>query len=225
VAEWFTALLDHAAHTPDAAVTAWWSETRCARHFGDLTRPDAYGRWRSTGREIEFFLEYDLGTEPLAKVAGKLPGYAHLAQSTAITTPLLIWLPTARREAGARRELVRVWRGLDQPKAVPIATAAADLLDHASPLPSPVDPVWLPLDPTLATAPLPARRGLASLAEHWPYDTAPATTATSGPVTSGARAGVLPAPDPTPPRAAQARPGGDTAWRRNSPSPSWRSSS
>ena len=226
VGEWFTALLDHAAHTPDTEVTAWWSETRCARHFGDMTRPDAYGRWRSGRREIEFFLEYDFGTEPLAKVAGKLHGYADLARSTGITTPLLIWLPTARREAGARRELARVWQGVEQPGSVPVATAAADLLDPTSPLPSPADPVWLPVDPRLTTSPQPVgRRGLADLAEHWPYEAAPAVIATDGPVTSTTRLGVLPALDPTPPTAAHARPGGDGAWRRNSPSPSWRSSS
>ena len=100
---------------PAVRLTVWWSEARCARHFGDLTRPDAYGRLTTTphtatapaprgggGREFEFFLEYDTGTEPLTRLARKLPGYAALADATGITTPLLIWLPTARREAAAR---------------------------------------------------------------------------------------------------------------------------
>ena len=63
----------------DATLAAWSSEARCARHFGDLVKPDAYGRWATSGGEIEFFLEYDFGTEVLAKLAGKLVGYANLA--------------------------------------------------------------------------------------------------------------------------------------------------
>jgi Replication-relaxation len=45
----FTALVATARNSRDGverAVTAWWSEARCARHFGDLVRPDGYGRWR-----------------------------------------------------------------------------------------------------------------------------------------------------------------------------------
>lgn len=159
VNEWFTALVATARHdtrtgrpgrdtTRETAVNAWWSEARCARHFGDLTKPDAYGRFHRDGQHIEFFLEFDQGTEALAKLAGKLTGYAALAAATGITTPLLVWLPTTRREAGARTALYRAWRGLDQPAAVPVATAAAALLDPASPFPSPADPVWLPLHHT-----------------------------------------------------------------------------
>jgi hypothetical protein len=166
--DWFAALLAHARHHPDrtpptttlatttprattlldTTLLAWWSEHRCARHFGDLVRPDGYGRWRAQGREVEFFLEFDFGTEALAVVAGKLAGYARLAASTGITTPLLVWLPTSRREAAARRLLARAWRGLDEPATVPVATAAADLLDPDDPIGSPADPVWLPLGPT-----------------------------------------------------------------------------
>src|SRR5947207_2412454 len=46
-------------------LTAWWSELRCGRLFGDMVRPDAYGRWREDGHQIEFFLEFDFGTEDL----------------------------------------------------------------------------------------------------------------------------------------------------------------
>lgn len=101
VAGWFTALIAHARHNPEHTVTAWWSETRCARHFGDLVRPDAYGHCAGHGHQIEFFLEFDFGTEALARVAGKLTGYARLAAATAITTPILVWLPTTRRRGAA----------------------------------------------------------------------------------------------------------------------------
>jgi Replication-relaxation len=32
-------------------------------------RPDAYGRWREGSGEVEFFLEFDFGTEGLGKLA------------------------------------------------------------------------------------------------------------------------------------------------------------
>ncbi|CRK57610.1 FIG00663095: hypothetical protein [Alloactinosynnema sp. L-07] len=167
VAEWFTALVDRAHHDPPdeaSRVVAWWSEYRCAKHFGDLTRPDAYGRWTTAGQEVEFFLEYDFGTEVLGKLAGKLAGYAALAAATGITTPVLVWLPTARREATARRVLHRAWRELDDPSLVPVATAAADLLNPDTAHPSPADQVWLPLHPAAGIG---ARCELHRLLDAW----------------------------------------------------------
>ena len=35
----------------------------CSRHVGNPVKPDAYGRWSAHGQQIEFFLEYDFGTE------------------------------------------------------------------------------------------------------------------------------------------------------------------
>ncbi|MCE7009919.1 replication-relaxation family protein [Kibdelosporangium philippinense] len=183
VNEWFTALIERARHDQHATVPAWWSETRCAKHFGDLIKPDAYGRWRYGDHESEFFLEYDFGTETLSKLAGKLTGYAALAESTGITTPVLIWLPTSRREANARRLLYRLWHELDKPSTVPVATAAAELLDPQSSHPSPADAVWLPLDSTGHTG----RQQLHHLLRAWPYvppvlpDFAPARTAAQSP--------------------------------------------
>jgi hypothetical protein len=166
VNEWFTALVAAArTSSGEQALTAWWSETRCARHFGDLVKSDGYGRWTSHGTEIEFFLEYDFGTEPLTKLAGKLTGYAALAASSGITTPVLVWLPTARREAAARRLLHRAWQALDNPRSVPLATATADLL-NAGTTPSPADEVWLPLDTISGTV---NRQALHRLTSAWPH--------------------------------------------------------
>ena len=41
----FTALAARARTTPGAGLSCWWSERRCAALWGDLARPDAYGRW------------------------------------------------------------------------------------------------------------------------------------------------------------------------------------
>ena len=198
VNEWFTALVHRARHDPDMTLGAWWSETRCARHFGDLIKPDAYGRFSAHGQAIEFFLEYDLGTEHLAKLANKLHGYHALAAATGITTPLLVWLPTSRRESTARHQLTHTWAQLDEPRWVPVATATADLLHRSTAHPSPADPVWLPLDSTGGPQ---ARRTLHDLPTAWPHLPPPTTEPeqTSAPDTT--RHTLLPPPDPTPPTA------------------------
>ncbi|PWW53135.1 replication-relaxation family protein [Actinokineospora spheciospongiae] len=201
VNEWFTALVDRARHPrpgEQATLVAWWSETRCARHFGDLVKPDGYGRWqhrdRHGDRQVEWFLEYDFGTEVLGKLAGKLTGYAALAQATGITTPLLVWLPTARREATARRLLARAWRELEDPRAVPVATAAADLLNPDATHPSPADEVWLPLNTPAGGG----RQTLTGLLDAWPHLPPPVTT--TDPTALGVEAHpVSPPPPPMPP--------------------------
>lgn len=55
-----------------------------------MVRPDAYGRWREDGHQVEFFLEFDIGTENLGKLGRKLHGYEKLATATGITTPVLV---------------------------------------------------------------------------------------------------------------------------------------
>lgn len=202
VNDWFTALVTHARHHNSSELCAWWSETRCARHFGDLVKPDAYGRWHHDSRQIEFFLEYDFGTEALTKLTGKLAGYAALAQATGITTPLLIWLPTARREATARRLLHRAWQTLDNPNTVPVATASAALLNPHAPHPSPADQVWLPLDDTSHGT----RCELHHLLDAWPHVPPPHTTNTDlDPIReppAGRTAPLAPPPNPMPPTTA-----------------------
>jgi hypothetical protein len=205
VNDFLTALITAARGHPGhgMALRTWWSETRCTRHFGDLTKPDAYARWTAHGHEIEFFLEYDFGTEPLDKLAHKLHGYAALAAATAITTPLLIWLPTARREATARHLLTPTWRHLKDPWAVPVATAAADLLNPHTPSPSPADAIWLPLDRPGGTT---ARRALHHLPAAWPHLPLPTTPPEE--LTSAPGPTQLPAPDPMPPATPQRTPPG-----------------
>src|SRR5205823_2046093 len=134
------------------------------------------------------------------KLAGKLAGYAALAEATGITTPLLVWLPTSRREATARRLLARAWRELDDPRSVPVATAAAELLNPEAAHPNPADEVWLPLDTTTGSAGS-ARRELHRLLDAWPHVAPPSTEAGSesalGPDSTLAL--MAPAPAPMPP--------------------------
>ncbi|CAM4528714.1 replication-relaxation family protein [Nocardia ninae] len=165
VNEWFTTLAT--SGRADGQVAQWWSQTRCQRLWGDLARPDAFGRYDHCGVTLDFFLEYDLATTALTRVAAKLHGFAELARTTGVVNPVLLWVPTTQREANARTALRRSWERLPDPDAVPVATAAAELLT-SGPGASPADQVWLPLDPVSA-----ARVSLGDLAAVWPRRTTP----------------------------------------------------
>ncbi|CUU60718.1 Replication-relaxation [Parafrankia irregularis] len=165
----FTHLIAH-ARRPDPAgtLTAWWSETRTRAAFGDIVRPDAYGRWTSRGTDLEWFLELDWATEPYGRLAAKIDKYGRLATATGITTPVLFWFPTAGRETRARRALADAVAGLDQPHTVPVATTAATLAlpdDQLDPAPA----RWLPLTSSGA-----GRLTLDQLPRAWPRLPAPA---------------------------------------------------
>ncbi|MFA1550774.1 replication-relaxation family protein [Actinomadura chokoriensis] len=156
VNDFFVDLHAHARHCGNGtALVQWWSEQRCAALWGDLARPDAFGRWTeprtdAIPRTLDFFLEHDTGTETLARVAGKLGGYADLAEATGTTTPVLFWLPSPKREANLRRLL-----GTPE---VPVATAVHT---PAASTDGPAGPVWQPA----STA---GRRfRLADLADFW----------------------------------------------------------
>ncbi|WP_406601774.1 replication-relaxation family protein [Lentzea sokolovensis] len=175
-------------------LTAWWSELRCGRLFGDMVRPDAYGRWHEDGQQVEFFLEFDFGTEDLGRLASKLYGYEKLATATGITTPVLVWLPSNRRETSARRALADALLQLDRPALVPVATSAADLTGVAD-ASSPAVRRWLPVVDKSARAH--GRLRLAELVRVWPQLE---TLATQSSPTPQEQATELTAPNPLPPR-------------------------
>lgn len=147
----FTDLAWHDRKHENAQLLKWWPEHRCTAMWGEVARPDGYGRWSENGRALDFFLEYDTGTEPLDKVATKLHGYARLSLSTTIVTPVLFYVHSDRREANLRTRL--------QPDLAPVATAS-----RSGPVgEGPAGPIWRPLE---STGP---RLRLAQLAEHWPH--------------------------------------------------------
>jgi Replication-relaxation len=118
----------------------WWSERRCVDRWGHMVRPDGYGRWREHDREVDFFLEYDRGTEPLDRLAAKLAGYQQLADATQIATPVLFWLPTTGREATVRQAVTNQTRWAAVPFLIATANGALDR--------GPAEPAWLPLGHT-----------------------------------------------------------------------------
>lgn len=188
VNDWFTAL----ATTPDPTtrLLAWWSQYRCHALWGDLARPDGYGRFTSAATTLDFFLEFDLGTMTLSTVASKLLGYAELARISAVITPVLLWTPTLAREAAARIELRQTWSALADPALVPVATAAAELASHTADA-SPAERVWLALDTTGGQ-----RVTLTQLTAAWPRRT---PVPASVPVPPSSRHAILAPPPPRPP--------------------------
>jgi hypothetical protein len=154
----FAALVGYARRHPrlQAHLAVWWSERRCRDRWGHVVRPDGYGRWHQQDARVDFFLEFDTGSEPTERVAGKLNGYEDLARATDIVTPLLLWLPTSGREATIRQALGRPH--LD----VRVATATAALGRN------PAGQAWLPLGHTWP------RRRLVDLADPGNWSIRPA---------------------------------------------------
>ncbi|MHB2022912.1 MAG: replication-relaxation family protein [Mycobacteriales bacterium] len=108
------------ARSHDGAVLAeWWPERRCVAEWGQVVRPDGFGMLRYGDHVVEFFIEYDAGTETLARLAAKLDGYADLVRATGWSPWLAFWFPSPRREAEARKIL-------NNP-TVPVVTAADGL--------------------------------------------------------------------------------------------------
>ncbi len=139
----FTALI-HASRSLPAGVglTVWWSERRATAAWAGAVRPDGYGIWHgSAGKRMDFFCEYDTGTEGLSQVLRKLPAYLRLAATSGITSPLLIWLPAARRETHLRRRLTAT----PGHAAVPVVTASPLTTPAGSRCGGPAGAVWLPL--------------------------------------------------------------------------------
>ena len=131
----FTALAHHARTHPESVLVTWWSERRCRSMWGKYARPDGYGRWRHDGRETDFFLEYDTGSEVIQRLLSKIGDYNALAEMTGIPdTPVLFALPNTSREdhLHARLDL-----------GIPlVATTTPEALQTAN---GPAGPAWRPI--------------------------------------------------------------------------------
>ncbi|ACU77400.1 conserved hypothetical protein [Catenulispora acidiphila DSM 44928] len=158
VNEVFCQLLGYARQTPGAMLETWRSERATARALGTRLRPDGFGRWRQNDAKCEFFLEYDTGTEPHARLLAKLTGYADLAESAGVSCPVLFWLPNAHRENHFHRRLV------DHPPRVPVATAYGDPSRTDPSRTGPAGPTWRPAWSPSSQLPLAALG--ASAAQH-----------------------------------------------------------
>jgi hypothetical protein len=127
----FASLIAHARAAGDAELVEWLTEAEVARWTEGIVRPDAFGHWREGDAAVEFFLEYDRGTETLGRLAAKLAGYEAFETERGESCPVLFAFTSERRERAARKALSAA--------TVPIATAA--LAEGRGP----AGPVWLPL--------------------------------------------------------------------------------
>ena len=181
VNEWFTALVDRARHPHPGEQAELDGVVVGDPLRPPLRRPDQTRRLRplaprpstgtATGRSSGSSSTTS-APRPWPSSPGNWPATPPSPQATGITTPLLVWLPTSRREATARRLLARAWRELDDPRSVPVATAAAELLNPEAAHPSPADEVWLPLH---RAPPAQPRRALPGLLDAWPHVPPPVT--------------------------------------------------
>ncbi len=129
--EFFVRLAFTARIDPAVQLRRWWSERTATAKFLRI-RPDGHGLWAAGARTVGWYLECDMGTEPLARVLAKLDAYQQLAASGGPRYPVLFWLPNAARESHLQQALRR-----ELPK-IPFATATQDT--------NPAEAVWLPAD-------------------------------------------------------------------------------
>jgi hypothetical protein len=113
----------------------WWSETKCARQWGSIVRPDGYGVIESNIAKLRFFLEMDRGTERPWRVAEKLPRYDEVAYLESAPKLVLFCFSDLGREVAARK----AFDGC----ALRIATATFE--EHVE---EPLGAKWLVLDST-----------------------------------------------------------------------------
>ncbi|HCT77017.1 MAG TPA: hypothetical protein DGT23_10590 [Micromonosporaceae bacterium] len=103
----FVDLHAHARQHPSAALKTWRSEEECRKITGTLAYPDGFGVWAEDGKQLSFWLEMDLGSEPNHRLLAKLPGYAALRRETGRTdVAVLIRLHTKGREDSLHRQLI-----------------------------------------------------------------------------------------------------------------------
>jgi hypothetical protein len=127
----FVRLVAAARHRSDAELTTWWGERYCKERFAGIVYPDGVGVWRDGDAMVVFCLEYDRGTEQLARLARKAADYARLEEASGWAFWVLVVVTGPRREAGVRGALSG--HGL----AVATTTAALAL--------RPTDAIWAPL--------------------------------------------------------------------------------
>lgn len=127
----FVDLAAAARHQPGAGLGTWWGEAYCHAQLGGLVNPDGIGLWKEQNRSVAFAVEYDRGTETLARLAGKLADYARLEEASGWAFWLLVTVPGPRRETGARARLGA--------HGLPVATTSRGLPG------GPAGPVWAPV--------------------------------------------------------------------------------
>lgn len=128
----FVRLAGYARHHPNSRLVSWWGERYCRARLGEVVCPDGVGTWQEDDYRMTFCLEYDRGTEQLSRLAAKAEGYQILERALGVPFWLLVVVPGARRESGARAAL--------SASGLAVATTVYDGARR------PAGPVWAPTD-------------------------------------------------------------------------------
>ncbi|BCJ29447.1 hypothetical protein Asera_35550 [Actinocatenispora sera] len=138
----FTTLAATARHHPDTFLPTWAPGHWCEKWLSLINlAPDGFGTWVKDQQLVDFFLEYDTGTEHLAQLTKKLTQYQRLANGATGApgppTPCALFVfASSGRETHARHALTHAAHGKNLPL---IATAAYPAEAH------PAGCCWLPL--------------------------------------------------------------------------------
>jgi hypothetical protein len=166
VNEFFCALIE-AGRQNDGHGLAKWVPERTVRTAEGWIRPDGYGVYLHSGGTLDFYLEYDRGTETTRQLANKLAGYIGVArdwteQGAEHFPDVLIVVPNHKRErvvASAFADALARFKRADSLAALPFYVASEEALSQRGVL----GRVWasLPkLDGRLAIVELPAKEGV-----------------------------------------------------------------
>jgi hypothetical protein len=129
--QFFIDLHAHARQHNGARLVRWWSERDTARRYNHRIQPDGHALWRDGDTTTGLFLEYDNGTEDLARLVRKLDAYDQLAADGGPIYPVLFWLHSRTRETHLHAALA------ERRNAGPVPAASAVRGEH-----DPAGPVW-----------------------------------------------------------------------------------
>lgn len=166
VNEFFCALIE-TGRINDGHGLAKWVPERTVRTADGWIRPDGYGVFLHPEGALDFYLEYDRGTETTRQLANKLAGYIGVArdwteQGAEHFPCVLIVVPNHRRErvvAAALADALTRFKRADKLAGLPFYVANEETLCRQGVL----GRVWASLsklDRRLATTELPAKRGV-----------------------------------------------------------------
>ncbi len=166
VNEFFCTLIE-AGRAHDAHGLAKWVPERTVKTSDGWIRPDGFGVYLHLGGALDFYLEYDRGTETTRQLANKLAGYIGVArdwteQGAEHFPCVLIVVPNHRRErvvAAAFADALARFKRADKLAGLPFFVANEETLSQWGV----IGRVWAPLpklDRRLAIIELPAKEGL-----------------------------------------------------------------
>ena len=166
VNEFFCALIEAGRQNDEHGLAKWVPE-RTVRTSDGWIRPDGYGVFLHPNGALDFYLEYDRGTETTRQLANKLAGYIGMArdwteQGAEHFPCVLIVVPNHRREravAAAFAGALARFKRADKLVDLPFYVTNEETLSQRGVL----SPVWarLPkLDRRLTIVELPAKEGV-----------------------------------------------------------------